>query len=73
MTDSDRNLMSYVEKLTLKPDEMESSDVTALRKSGFSDKAILETTHICGFFNHINRVADALGVEPEPEWKEMNH
>jgi hypothetical protein len=25
---------------------------------------------VVGFFNYYNRMADALGVEPEPEWDE---
>lgn len=37
-------------------------------RPGFDDVAILEMAHIAGFFNYINRVADALGVDPEPEW-----
>jgi alkylhydroperoxidase family enzyme len=47
---------------------MESEDLTHLRRHGFPDEAILEIVHIVGYFNYINRVADALGVDPEPEW-----
>ena len=45
---------------------MSQADVEALKVVGFSDGAILELVHIIGFFNHINRVADALGVDLEP-------
>jgi alkylhydroperoxidase family enzyme len=41
----------------------------ALRAAGWSDAAILEAVEVIGFFNYYNRLADALGVEPEPEWK----
>jgi alkylhydroperoxidase family enzyme len=49
---------------------MSSTDCSKLRSYGYTDEQILEATHIVGFFNHINRVADALGVDPEPEWGE---
>ena len=39
-----------------------------LKKHGFSDVALLEIVHITGYFNYINRLADELGVDPEPEW-----
>ena len=34
-------------------------------RPGLDDVAIHDATQIIGFFNYINRVADALGVEPE--------
>ena len=36
-----------------------------LRAAGLDDVAIHDATQIIGFFNYINRVADALGVQPE--------
>lgn len=39
-----------------------------LRRHGFSDEDILDAVHIIGFFNYFARMADALGVEPEPHW-----
>ena len=39
-----------------------------LRERGHNDPAILEIVHIVGFVNYINRLASALGVDPEPEW-----
>ena len=52
--------------MTLTPSEMSRAEVDALKKVGFNDAAILELVHIIGFFNHINRIADALGVDLEP-------
>jgi len=45
---------------------MSRAEVDALKGVGFNDEAILELVHIIGFFNHINRIADALGVDLEP-------
>lgn len=52
--------------MTLTPSEMSRAEVDALKGVGFNDEAILELVHIIGFFNHINRIADALGVDLEP-------
>ncbi len=38
-----------------------------LRRHGFRDEDILDAVHIIGFFNYYTRLADALGVDPEPE------
>ena len=61
----DRALCAYAEKLTRAPSEMGEGDVQRLRAEGLDDVAIHDATQIIGFFNYINRVADALGVEPE--------
>ena len=44
---------------------MTEADVQSLRKAGLDDIAIHDATQIIGYFNYINRVADALGVESE--------
>ena len=65
LNEMDRALCAYAEKLTQKPDAMNESDVSRLRAAGLDDVAIHDATQIIGFFNYINRVADALGVERE--------
>jgi alkylhydroperoxidase family enzyme len=37
----------------------------ALRTHGFSDSDLHDAVQVIGYFNYINRVADALGVEPD--------
>jgi alkylhydroperoxidase family enzyme len=49
---------------------MEPRDLDALRAHGFADLQVLEIATLAGFFNFITRVADALGVESNPERKE---
>ena len=46
---------------------MGDADIADLRSLGFNDTAILEATHVIGYFNHINRMADALDVDLEPD------
>jgi len=65
LNDVDRALCAYAEKLTLAPTQMGEADIARLRVAGLDDVAIHDATQIIGFFNYINRVADALGVEPE--------
>lgn len=64
-----RAMLEYVEKATRTPDEMTPADLDGLRGHGFSDEDILDMTHIMGYFNYINRVADALGFDPEPDYE----
>ena len=61
----DRALCAYAEKLTLQPTAMSEDDIISLRQAGLDDVAIHDATQVIGFFNYINRVADALGVERE--------
>ncbi len=64
-----RALCLFAEKLTLHPAEMTADDLDVLRGHGFDDRAIHDAVQVIGYFNYINRVADALGVEFEPEEK----
>jgi len=61
----DAALFAYAEKLTQHPKDMSAADIDALRSIGLDDRAIHDATQVIAYFNYINRVADALGVEPE--------
>jgi uncharacterized peroxidase-related enzyme len=65
LSDADRALCDYAEKLTLRQAEVGAEDLEALRSHGFDDRAIHDATQVIGYFNYITRVADGLGVEPE--------
>ena len=52
------------------PWEMTGADVEKLRAAGLSDRGILDAVQVISYFNYINRVADGLGVDPEPEMLE---
>ncbi|MEP3329078.1 peroxidase-related enzyme [Sedimentitalea sp.] len=58
-------LMVYAEKLTLRPGEMEKSDVDVLRAAGVNDGEILEANQIIGYFNYVNRLLNGLGVSTD--------
>jgi uncharacterized peroxidase-related enzyme len=71
---ADRALCVFAEKLTKDPGAMTPADLDALRAEGLGDVAIHDATQVIAYFNYINRVADALGVEPEDftrEWEKV--
>jgi uncharacterized peroxidase-related enzyme len=66
-----RALVAHAEKVTGKPATCAAADIAGLRQSGWSDAAIHDAVQVVAYFNYINRIADALGVEPEsglPTW-----
>lgn len=65
LSEADRALCAFAEKLTRAPHAMTSTDLDVLRSFGFDDRAIHDVVQVVAYFNYINRVADALGVEPE--------
>ncbi len=65
LSPSDRTMLDYVAKLTLKPVSVQRDDIESLRHVGFDDTAILQINLIASWFNYINRVADGLGVGRE--------
>lgn len=46
---------------------MREADVEALRAVGLDDATIHDAIQVISYFNYINRVADAVRVELEPE------
>ena len=65
LSEADQALCAFAEKLTRTPHAMTSADLDVLRSFGFDDCAIHDAVQVIAYFNYINRVADALGVEPE--------
>lgn len=63
-------LLAYVEKVTLHPQDCRREDVEQLRSLGISDEEIHNCVQVTAYFNYINRIADGLGVDLEPEMRE---
>jgi uncharacterized peroxidase-related enzyme len=63
-----RALCEYAEKLTLWPSEVGAADAEALRVHGWSDADLHDAIQVVAYFNYINRIADAVGIEDEPDW-----
>jgi uncharacterized peroxidase-related enzyme len=63
-----RALCDFAAKLTRAPATVSKADIEALRPHGLDDAAIHDAIQVIAYFNYINRVADAVGIEDEPEW-----
>jgi uncharacterized peroxidase-related enzyme len=68
-----RALLDYAVKLTRRPSEMTEHDIIRLREEGWTDAAIHDAVQVISYFNYINRVADGLHVDLEPEMPTDNH
>lgn len=68
MTDADRVMLDFAVKLARDSRAATRRDLEALRAAGFDDTAIHDIVQITGFFCYYNRLADGLGIDPEPEW-----
>jgi uncharacterized peroxidase-related enzyme len=61
-------LCAFAVKLTREPSSVGVGDIDALRSHGLDDAAIHDAIQVIAYFNYVNRVADAVGIEDEPEW-----
>ena len=66
LSDAVVTLAEYAEKLTREPRACGSSDLEQLRGAGWCDVSIHDSVQVVAYFNYVNRVAEALGVEVEP-------
>jgi alkylhydroperoxidase family enzyme len=48
-----------------------AADVDGLRAHGWDDAAIHDAIQVIAYFNYINRVAEGVGIEPEPDWPDL--
>jgi uncharacterized peroxidase-related enzyme len=62
LSEQDRAILTYAEKLTLHPARVAKEDLEPLRQVGLDDTGILQVNLIASFFNYVTRVADGLGV-----------
>ncbi len=61
-------MLDFAVKLTRTPAEMSEADVEALRGLGFDDGTIHDIVQVAALFNYYDRLADGMGIDPEPEW-----
>jgi uncharacterized peroxidase-related enzyme len=65
----EKALAKFAEFVTRTPSAVRRQNIETLRKHGLSDRDILDAVEVVAYFNYINRVADALGIDPEPEMR----
>lgn len=68
LNDKELLLCRFAEQLTKNPESAEKNDITEdLKNTGLSDSAILDATLVVAYFNFVNRIVLALGVELEKD------
>jgi alkylhydroperoxidase family enzyme len=50
------------------PSTVGAEDADALRAHGLDDATIHDAIQVISHFNYINRVAEGVGTDSEPEW-----
>ena len=65
ITEQEILILEYAEKITKEPSNITKDDVTKLLENGFSETAIHDIVQVTSYFNYVNRIADALGIELE--------
>ena len=68
LSPQDRAICEYTEKLGVDPGSVGEADLEPLRATGLDDRAIHDLVQVIGYFHYINRVADGLGTDLEPEF-----
>lgn len=58
-----RAALEYLEKLTLSPDSLTTTDIKALHNAGVIDEAIEEIAYVCFLFTVMVRLADVLDFD----------
>jgi len=60
----------FLEKLTLRPDELGPDDAAAARAAGVSEQALRDASTVCALFSMIVRLADSFGWDV-PSWDRL--
>ena len=63
-----RALCDYALKLTAAPADVAVEDADLLRGHGWGDAAIHDAIQVISYFNYVNRIAEGVGIDDEPEW-----
>lgn len=61
-------MLEFAVTLTRTPGAMTERHLDPLRAAGWTDVAIHDIVQVTALFNYFNRLADGLGIDPEPEW-----
>lgn len=67
-----RAMLDFAALVTKSSADVEEADRQALRDHGFSDRDIWDIASVAGFYNMSNRVASAVGMEPNPDYHAAN-
>src|SRR5205814_9981476 len=60
----------FLEKLTLRPEDLGPADAETVRAAGVTDDALRDAVTVSALFNMIVRLADSLGWDV-PDWESL--
>ena len=67
-TERETALCEYAQLVTEEPGSPAVDDaISVMREAGLDDRAVLDATLVTAYFNFVNRIVLALGVELEPD------
>lgn len=72
LTDRQRAMLDFAVLVTKDSHAIEEPDRQMLRDNGFSDKEIWDIAEVAAFYNMTNRMASAVGMEPNAEYHASN-
>lgn len=70
VSDQVRAALAFIEKQTLRPDELTEADAEAAYAAGVSKQALRDAAAVSAMFNMIVRLADSFGWAV-PEWDRL--
>jgi alkylhydroperoxidase family enzyme len=70
ISDGLKATLGFIEKQTLRPEELTPADAEAVYAAGVSTQALLDAAKVSALFNMIVRLADSFGWEV-PEWDRL--
>ena len=68
MSEAERVMLEWVEKLTVAPSTCGEPDIVKMRQVGWTDRDILDIAQVCAYFNLRVRIVDGLGLEVD-DWQ----
>ena len=71
LTPRQRAMIGFAVKMTTASAEIGEPDRQGLREHGLTDADIWDIAAVAGFFNMSNRMASAVGMEPNPDYHGM--
>lgn len=72
LTKKQRAMLDFAYKMTVTPDQVGEADREALRKAGYTDRAIWDIAAVAAFFNMTNRMATAIDMMPNEQYHSAN-
>lgn len=65
ISDFDKQILDYTEKTTLNAHTITQEYIDDKKANGFDDLMLHDIVQVVSYFNYVNRMADALGIELE--------